>query len=180
MNEDERHLLDTWLLERELDRTSSEEGKLHQEWSLEAKRRESARRRELHDLRSELALPSHRRAAYAPQHLASRERFRSEIDQAIDKRFARLTHGEFETIVDAWITATQSDLNLACRWWRAGVSPLNRQITELVNEGLEPENLSTRVQGRTVLQHLAKGAPPKWCVSALHWQRQHGSKGAAG
>lgn len=171
MDKDERRILNEWLMEQHQERASSDEEILLRQFSAEARSLREERQREIQELQQDFGVPGGR-ISHPRQRFVSRLEFRRAIEREIDRQFAELTPSEFEGIVDAWVRAMHYDLSRARQWWKAGVSPLNNTIVAIVNSGLTPEDLSARVNGITIVQHLSRGDPPRWCFDALQWQRR--------
>lgn len=71
-----------------------------------------------------------------------------------------------------WAKLTNYRLDVAQRWWDAGISPTAlAQVVELITEGLNPADLALRVQGRTIAEHLARGSSVRWCLMAAGWAK---------
>ena len=67
--------------------------------------------------------------------------------------------GEIAGLARAWAAVTNYDLDLAQRWWAAGIDPASPdQLTEAVVCGFRVEDLSKVVHGRTVPPSISKGA----------------------
>ena len=73
----------------------------------------------------------------------------------------------------AWAGLTNYNLELAQRWWDAGVKPDNPgDLAKAIEGGLQIQNLGEVVHGRTIAQHLQAGNSLDWCLIALDWTRQ--------
>lgn len=73
-------------------------------------------------------------------------------------------------VAATWAKLTEYKLELAQRWWDAGLDPLAvEHIADLVGEGLAPADLATRVGNRTIAEHLSRGCSVKWCLMAAGW-----------
>jgi hypothetical protein len=81
-------------------------------------------------------------------------------------------------VADQWTELVHGDLERARAWWAAGFSPLDQSVTELIQEGVQPEDLAVRVDGRTLLEHFRSGEFDKsgrWCA---HQASRAGCSGA--
>lgn len=75
-----------------------------------------------------------------------------------------------------WAELTDYDLELAQRWWNAGVDPLHTgQVQELIWQGLNPSDLAVIIRGRSILEHLQSGTSVTWCINAIRLGRRAGS-----
>lgn len=98
-----------------------------------------------------------------------RKQFAYWIDQHVQWSETDLHQNQ---VVATWVALTNYDLELAQRWWAAGVNPAHlEQISELMNHGLRPQDLASRIGGKTILDHLRAGSTVKWCVMAADWHR---------
>lgn len=74
-------------------------------------------------------------------------------------------------LAQAWARLTSDDLDLAQRWWDAGVDPGNPgQLASAIRQGFRVQDLAEVVQGRTIAEHLQAGNSIAWCLAALHWR----------
>jgi hypothetical protein len=96
------------------------------------------------------------------------ERFRYYIEERLPGRPPE----EIAELAQAWAGLTRYDLDLAQRWWRAGVDPGSPdQLVDALTEGLQVEHLGEVVGGKTIAEHLQAGNSPTWCSRALGWER---------
>lgn len=90
----------------------------------------------------------------------------------ITGRLPNYPEAEIEELTEAWVLLTSYDLDLAQRWWAAGVDLAHpEQLADAINQGLRVQDLEEVVQGRTIAEHLQTGNSPTWCLSALYWKR---------
>lgn len=95
------------------------------------------------------------------------KRFKHYIAELLPDRSA----DEIAELAQAWVSLTHYNLNLAQRWWAAGVNPGSPdQLVNAINAGLQVEDLA-RVIGRlTVAEHLQAGNSLRWIMAALGWE----------
>lgn len=97
------------------------------------------------------------------------KRFRHYLAERMPERPAE----EVAELAEAWVALTKYDVDLARRWWTAGVDPGNpRQLVSAITAGFRIEDLGEVVKGRTIAEHLQAGNPLAWCVLALDWKRR--------
>ena len=90
----------------------------------------------------------------------------------IVEKLPDLPDGEIPELVAAWVRLTNSDLDLAQRWWASGIDPAKPgQLASAIKAGFDIKDLGQVVHGRTIAEHLQAGYPIDWCMGALHWQR---------
>lgn len=97
------------------------------------------------------------------------KRFKYHIAQALTDR----TTEEVAELATAWVSLTDYNLDLAQRWWQAGVDPgTPGQFAKAIEDGLRVEDLGEVVAGgQTIAEHLQAGNSLVWCLGALHWKR---------
>ena len=96
------------------------------------------------------------------------KRFRHYIVEKLPGR----PDGEISELVAAWVRLTESNLDLAQRWWAAGLDPGKPdQLVSAIKAGFDIKDLGQVVHGRTIAEYLQAGYPIDWCMGALHWQR---------
>jgi len=99
---------------------------------------------------------------------ATAKRFRYYITEKVPGR----TDAQIAELVAAWVELTDYNLDLAQRWWAAGINPGKPdQLASAVEAGFTPQELGRVVQGRTLAEHLQAGCSIDWCMGALRWQR---------
>jgi hypothetical protein len=90
----------------------------------------------------------------------------------IAKRLTNRSAEEIAKLASAWVGLTNYDLELAQRWWTAGVDPSEPdQLANAFREGLQVQDLGEVVGERTIAEHLQAGNSVTWCLHALHWKR---------
>ena len=95
------------------------------------------------------------------------KQFRWWIDQRVDWSKTELNP---DYVTAMWTNLAKCDLDLAKSWWNAGIDPLNlEQITNLARHNFHPRDIVIRINGRTILEHLGRGASIEWCVHAKNW-----------
>jgi hypothetical protein len=100
----------------------------------------------------------------------NRKRYEFYISQIVDWDTTSLSK---EYVTATWFSLTGENLELAQRWWNAGMNPLAlEQIAALVEQGWSPADLAARVKDRSVVYWLNRGATVEWCVLALGWSRK--------
>ncbi|MEU4703312.1 hypothetical protein [Nonomuraea dietziae] len=76
-------------------------------------------------------------------------------------------------VVAEWAELVHHDVEQARSWWNKGIDPLQiRQIKELASHSIQLRDLIQKVRGKTLLEHLADGQSPTWCVQAVAWERR--------
>lgn len=97
------------------------------------------------------------------------KRFKFHIAQKLTDR----TTEEVAELATAWVNLMNFNLDVAQRWWDAGVDPGKPgQLAKAIEEGLRVEDLGEVVTGgRTIAEYLQAGYSPAWCLGALHWRR---------
>ena len=97
------------------------------------------------------------------------KRFKWHLDRLLPDRPPE----EIAGLVRAWVAVTNYDLDLAQRWWAAGIDPASPdRLTEAIVSGFRVEDLSKVVHGRTVAEHLQVGNSLRWCMLALDIPRR--------
>lgn len=89
------------------------------------------------------------------------------IDQRVDWSKTELSSAYVAAV---WMSLTNHNLDLAKKWWEAGIDPLDlEQIAALSKHGIHPRDLVVRIGRRIILEHLCGGTPVEWCVSSMNW-----------
>lgn len=97
------------------------------------------------------------------------KRFEYHIKQRLPAR----TEGDIAGLVAAWVGLTNHDLDLAQRWWDAGVNPDNPgDLVKAIEGGLRIQDLGEVVKDRSIAEHLQAGNSLDWCLIALDWERR--------
>ena len=171
---EEDQLRDQWL--REMDSSPTDDAKLVAEWSREARQQKVDRTAELAELRTRLfgyrrrSMPTRRNRGNERHRATILKQFHYWIDQRVDRGHAMRAPAD---LVRVWAELTDYDLELAKRWWNAGVYPLGTgQVRELIWHGLNPGDLAVVIQGQTILEHLQSGTSVTWCINAIRWGRR--------
>jgi hypothetical protein len=106
----------------------------------------------------------------------SRSRNDAKYRDAAPKRYAfylsqslpNLTSGEITRLAEAWVMLTDYNLDLAQRWWAAGIDPSHPEhLADAIEAGLELEHLGLDLNGRSVAEHLQAGSPLRWILGAM-------------
>lgn len=96
------------------------------------------------------------------------KRFRHYIIEKVPGR----TDTEITELVATWVAFTDHNLDLAQRWWGAGIDAGKPdQLVNAIEAGFSLKDLVQVVHGRTIAEHLQAGYSIAWCMGALHWQR---------
>jgi hypothetical protein len=99
------------------------------------------------------------------------KRFRHYIDQRVDWNHTELHPDQ---VVGVWAHLTDFNIERAVAWWSAGVSPVELDLIEaLSDEGLQPRDLATLINGKPIRWHISRGSSLQWCLSALGWNQRH-------
>lgn len=108
---------------------------------------------------------------------SSEEKYRATTVKRFEYHIGRrLTGRTTETqaeLARAWAGLTNYNLDLAQRWWDAGIDPGSpRELAKAIEAGLQVEDLGEVIAGaRTIAEHLQAGNSLAWCLGALHWKR---------
>ena len=91
----------------------------------------------------------------------------------IERRLTDRKPGKVAELAKAWAQLTNYDLDLAQRWWDAGMDPSGPdQLVKAIEASLRIEDLGKVIyKGRTVAECLQAGNSLAWCMAALHWRR---------
>lgn len=99
-------------------------------------------------------------------------RFGWYIDQIVDWTDNSVSRGQ---VIAAWVALSKGDIDVARRWWEAGIDPCKLSAArELMEEGLHPRDLAICINSKTIAEHLKSGSSIKWCLNALRWHRPTG------
>lgn len=92
------------------------------------------------------------------------------IEQRVDLRDTSLSK---QGVAATWVDLTMGRIDVAQRWWNAGLSPLALDVlVALMDQGLSPEDLSVRIGQRTIIELIDRGTSVAWCKQALGWARK--------
>ena len=79
-----------------------------------------------------------------------------------------LASDEITRLAKAWVVLTDHNLDLAQRWWAAGIDPSHPEhLADAIAAGLELEHLGLDLDGRSVAEHLQAGSPLRWILGAI-------------